>query len=155
MPHDLSPNSAVLTTPENIFYKKILIQDRFLGNIELMRNMVGVLANLAETPSLRKNLLTTEIMEEFGFLLRSNDAGNKTNFKINKHKFQKNKKSIVERGIFQKNSYFLFYIYSHLLLENRDISTTKHPVNLRPVCKLEFVHCGPVEKKQNALSVLV
>ena len=97
-------------TPVNIFYKKILFQDRFLGNIELMRNMVGVMANLAETPSLRKNLLTTEIMEEFGFLLRSNDAGNKANSKINTHKFQENKKSIVGRGIFQKISNFQFYI---------------------------------------------
>ena len=71
------------------------------------------MANLAETPSLRKNLLTTEIIEEFGFLLRSNDAGNKAYFKINTRKFQKNRKSIVVgRGIFQKNINFQFYIYS-------------------------------------------
>ena len=33
--------------------------------------------------------------------------------------------------------------------------TTEHPVDLRPVCKLEFVHCGPVEKKQGTLSFSV
>jgi len=48
-------------------------KERFLGNLELMRNMVGVLGNVAETPSLRNNLMTKDIMEEFGFLLRSND----------------------------------------------------------------------------------
>ena len=34
------------------------------------------------------------------------------------------------------------------------ISKTEYPVDLRPVCKLEFIRCGPVEKKQSALSVL-
>ena len=33
------------------------------------------------------------------------------------------------------------------LSENHDFSTTEHPVDPRPVCKLEFVRCGPVEKK--------
>ena len=30
--------------------------------------------------------------------------------------------------------------------ENRDVSVTEHPVDPRPVCKLEFDRCGPVEK---------
>ena len=34
----------------------------------------------------------------------------------------------------------------HPLSENCYFSTTEHPVDLSPVCKLEFVHCGPVEK---------
>ena len=43
----------------------------------------------------------------------------------------------------------------HPSSENCVFSTTVHPVDLRPVCKLEFVRCGPVEKNQSALSVSV
>ena len=32
----------------------------------------------------------------------------------------------------------------HPLSENRDFNGTEHPLDLRPVCKLELVHCGPV-----------
>ena len=39
--------------------------------------------------------------------------------------------------------------------ENRVFSTAEHPVYPRPVCKLKFVRCGPVEKKQSVLSVSV
>ena len=35
--------------------------------------------------------------------------------------------------------------------ENYVFSGTEHPVDLRPVCKFEFVHCNQVEK-QSALS---
>ena len=31
---------------------------------------------------------------------------------------------------------------------SRNFSTTKHPVDLRPVCKLKFVRCGPAEKNR-------
>ena len=41
------------------------------------------------------------------------------------------------------------------LSENRDFSGTEPPSDLRPVCKFKFVCCGPVEKKQSALSFLV
>ena len=34
------------------------------------------------------------------------------------------------------------------MLENRDLSGTEHPIELRSVCKFEFVHCGGVEKKR-------
>jgi len=34
-------------------------------------------------------------------------------------------------------------------------SATKHRMNLGPVCKFKFCRCGPVEKKQSALSVSV
>ena len=34
----------------------------------------------------------------------------------------------------------------HPLLENRNFSGTEPPLDLRPVRKLEFVRCGPVEK---------
>ena len=30
----------------------------------------------------------------------------------------------------------------------RDFSTTKHLVDLRPVCKVRFVHCGPLEERR-------
>ena len=43
----------------------------------------------------------------------------------------------------------------HPLSENRDFSGTETPLDLRPVCKLNFVRCGPVEKKQSALSFSV
>ena len=39
--------------------------------------------------------------------------------------------------------------------ENRVFSTSEHPADSRPVCKLEFVRCGPVEKNQRALSASV
>ena len=35
----------------------------------------------------------------------------------------------------------------HPLSENRDFSGTEPPLDLRPVCKLKFVRCGPGEKK--------
>ena len=38
--------------------------------------------------------------------------------------------------------------------KNRVFSAPKHPLDLRPVCKLKFVRCGPVEKDQSTLSVL-
>ena len=44
---------------------------------------------------------------------------------------------------------------SSFIFLHRIFSTTVYPVDLRPVCKLEFVHCGPVEKKQSALSASV
>ena len=34
----------------------------------------------------------------------------------------------------------------HPVSEYWDFSTTKHPIDLRPVCKLEFVCCGALEK---------
>ena len=43
----------------------------------------------------------------------------------------------------------------HPLSENRDFSTTEHPIDLRPVCKFKLVRCGPVEKTQSARSVSV
>ena len=41
------------------------------------------------------------------------------------------------------------------LSENRDFSGTEPPLDLRPVCKFKFVHCGPVEKNQSDLSFSV
>ena len=41
------------------------------------------------------------------------------------------------------------------LSENRDFSGTEHPSDLSPVCKFEFVRCGPLETNQSALSVSV
>ena len=35
----------------------------------------------------------------------------------------------------------------HPLSENRDSSGTEPPLDLRPVCRLKFVRCGPGEKK--------
>ena len=43
----------------------------------------------------------------------------------------------------------------HPLSENRDLSRNEPPLDLRPVCKFKFVHCGPVEEKQSTLSFLV
>ena len=43
----------------------------------------------------------------------------------------------------------------HPLAENRNFSGTKPPLDLRPVCKLKFVRCGPGVKNQSALSFLV
>ena len=39
--------------------------------------------------------------------------------------------------------------------ENRIFSTTEHPADSRPVCKLKFVRCGPGEKTQSTLSFSV
>ena len=43
----------------------------------------------------------------------------------------------------------------HPLSENRNFSATEPPLDLRPVCKLKFVRCGPGEKNQSALSFSV
>ena len=40
------------------------------------------------------------------------------------------------------------YCYHRPPLENPIFSTTVHPVDLRPVCKFDFVRCGPVEKNR-------
>ena len=34
----------------------------------------------------------------------------------------------------------------HPLSENQDFSITEPPLDLRPVCKFEFVRCGPIKK---------
>ena len=36
----------------------------------------------------------------------------------------------------------------HPLSENHYFSGTKPPLDLKPVCKLKYVHCGPVEKNR-------
>ena len=38
--------------------------------------------------------------------------------------------------------------YYHPLSENHDFSGTEPPLDLRPVCKLNFVRCGPGEKNR-------
>ena len=43
----------------------------------------------------------------------------------------------------------------HPLPENRGFSRTEPPLDLRPVCKLKFVSCGPGEKNQSGLSISV
>ena len=43
----------------------------------------------------------------------------------------------------------------HPLSEDHYFYTIKHQVDLRPVCKLEFVHCGSGEKNQSPLSFSV
>ena len=40
---------------------------------------------------------------------------------------------------------FFFNPNHHPLSENRHFSGAEAPLDFRPVCKLEFVHCGPVE----------
>ena len=39
--------------------------------------------------------------------------------------------------------------------ENRYLSAPKHLVDLRQVCKLEFICCGPVEQNQSAPSIRI
>ena len=39
----------------------------------------------------------------------------------------------------------------HPLSENRNFSGTEPPLDLRPVCKFKFVHCGPVENKHDTV----
>ena len=46
---------------------------RLLENSELVRNMVGVLGNLAETQTMRSLLMTKEIIQELEYLLKSNN----------------------------------------------------------------------------------
>ena len=44
---------------------------RFPEKADLLRNMMGLLGNVAEVPSLRPKLMTKEFVEEFDFLLDS------------------------------------------------------------------------------------
>ena len=48
-------------------------KERLLENSELVRNMVGVLGNLAETQTMRSLLMTKEILQELEYLLKSNN----------------------------------------------------------------------------------
>lgn len=50
-------------------------KEKFPHNQDLLRNMMGLLGNVAEVPELRRYLMTTEFVEEFSFLLDSNSDG--------------------------------------------------------------------------------
>ena len=51
----------------------------FPSNQDLLRNMMGLLGNVAEVPHLRSNLTTKEFVEEFTQLLDSNSDGIEVN----------------------------------------------------------------------------
>ena len=57
-----------------MFYTPSL-QERFPEKSNLLRNMSGLLGNVAEVPSLRHMLMTKEFVEEFSFLLDSCSNG--------------------------------------------------------------------------------
>ena len=48
-----------------------MIQRRFPDKADLLRNMMGLLGNVAEVPQLRPKLMTKEFVEEFANLLDS------------------------------------------------------------------------------------
>ena len=50
---------------------QVLIQRRFPDKADLLRNMMGLLGNVAEVPQLRPKLMTKEFVEEFANLLDS------------------------------------------------------------------------------------
>jgi Zyg-11 family protein len=50
-------------------------KDRFPEKADLLRNMMGLLGNVAEVPELRHKLMTREFVEEFAFLLDSHSDG--------------------------------------------------------------------------------
>ena len=67
----------------------------------------------------------------------------------NNHIFKVRKKIIM---FYAKSCIIIFSARGggnhHHLWENYDFSATKHPVDPKSICKLEFVHCGLVEKKR-------
>jgi len=52
-------------------YLFLKCKNRFPEKADLLRNMMGLLGNVAEVPSLRHKLMTKEFVEEFAFLLDS------------------------------------------------------------------------------------
>lgn len=56
----------------NLFLK---CKEQFPDHTDLLRNMLGLLGNVAEVPHLRSKLMTSEIVDEFSFLLDSNTDG--------------------------------------------------------------------------------
>ena len=57
-----------------MFYTPSL-QERFPEKSYLLGNMIALLGNVAEVPSLRHMLMTKEFVEEFSFLLDSCSNG--------------------------------------------------------------------------------
>jgi len=56
-------------------YLFLKCKERFPEKSDLLRNMMGLLGNVAEVPSLRHMLMTKEFVEEFAFLLDSCSDG--------------------------------------------------------------------------------
>jgi len=56
-------------------YLFLKCKERFPEKADLLRNMMGLLGNVAEVPELRHKLMTREFVEEFAFLLDSYSDG--------------------------------------------------------------------------------
>lgn len=56
-------------------YLFLKCKERFPEKADLLRNMMGLLGNVAEVPALRHKLMTKEFVEEFAFLLDSCSDG--------------------------------------------------------------------------------
>jgi len=56
-------------------YLFLKCKERFPEKAELLRNMMGLLGNVAEVPELRHKLMTREFVDEFAFLLDSHSDG--------------------------------------------------------------------------------
>jgi len=56
-------------------YLFLKCKERFPEKADLLRNMMGLLGNVAEVPELRHKLMTKEFVEEFSFLLDSTSDG--------------------------------------------------------------------------------
>ena len=56
-------------------YLFLKCKEVFPDKQDLLRNMMGLLGNVAEVPHLRANLMTKEFVEEFTQLLDSNSDG--------------------------------------------------------------------------------
>jgi len=56
-------------------YLFLKCKERFPEKADLLRNMMGLLGNVAEVPELRHKLMTKEFVEEFAFLLDSHSDG--------------------------------------------------------------------------------
>merc|ERR1740128_1592465 len=56
-------------------YLFLKCKERFPEKADLLRNMMGLLGNVAEVPELRHKLMTKEFVEEFAFLLDSCSDG--------------------------------------------------------------------------------
>ena len=65
----------IYCTGQLLFNHFVMFQDRFPDKADLLRNMMGLLGNVAEVPSLRHKLMTKEFVEEFAFLLDSCSDG--------------------------------------------------------------------------------
>ena len=77
-------------------------KERFYNHNDLLRNMMGLLGNVAEVKELRPQLMTTEFVSEFLLLVDSTSDGIETSYNA--------------AGVLVSSIIFIYNIYQSLLV---------------------------------------